>query len=342
MIKTKLILILVIWLSLLFLTTSRVAAQSVLVNHENVNADIIPESWLDEARKFDIFFGHQSVGQVITYGDDTGSAGGLEDLPRPRYEISIVNNPTLAWYSNNNGWGESLIGANFDPQSKVNAFSAQMQVLGSQVDIAIMKFCYVDFANVAFNDIYNMYVNTMESLENNYPGVIFVWWTAPLTRSNPSSGYGNNADRYSYNQMIRSYAASHNKILFDVADIESHDLSGDYCYNTVEREFFCDGSSGYDNFVGGTGHPNALGAERLSRSIWWLLARLAGWNPDGPPPVTPTSTPAPTLTSTPTNTPTPVYPNFRQLLASWLTSNYDQNADAKVNSFDFASPLLAY
>ncbi|MFZ5376121.1 MAG: PKD domain-containing protein [Patescibacteria group bacterium] len=288
-----------------------------VVNHDNVeetieNGDgtqrtqeIIPSTYLDAARNSDILFGHQSVGRVISYGDDNTSNGGLDDLVSmytngSRYQINMDGNQpnglpdtvSANWYVTNNGVGEVLIGDNFNPVSKMEHFVNLLarSDINQNVKLALMKFCYVDFTNYTAAQVWNElpvnvgsttvygYRGMMEYLETTYPNINFVWVTAPLTRSNPISGYGTNANRYDYNTLVRNYTAANNKVLFDIADIESHDLSGNYCYNATEREYECDGTLA-ENYVNGTGHPNTLGASRLSRAFWWLMARASGWNP---------------------------------------------------------------
>jgi hypothetical protein len=76
---------------------------------------------------------------------------------------------------------------------------------------------------------------------------------------------------YNYNQQIRAYAQANNKLLFDLADIESHQANGSACvsgsFDVQCPEWSLDG-----------GHLNDVGSLRAAKAYWYLMARLAGWN----------------------------------------------------------------
>ena len=89
--------------------------------------------------------------------------------------------------------------------------------------------------------------------------------------------------RYVKHQAIREYVQDRaDRILFDYADIlcyndsnERHELTWTD-YNNVTHTF-----QGIhpDNLNGGTtGHIGYNGARRIARAIWWMLARIAGWD----------------------------------------------------------------
>ena len=81
-----------------------------------------------------------------------------------------------------------------------------------------------------------------------------------------------------FNQMLRDYAIEHNKVLFDLADIESHSPDGTAEFDAQNREILY---SGYTDEAQ-AGHLNATGRERVARSLWWFMARLAGWDGEQP------------------------------------------------------------
>ena len=76
---------------------------------------------------------------------------------------------------------------------------------------------------------------------------------------------------------MRSYAITHDKILMDIADIESHHSNGTSCYSTLNNgvEALCDEYTEED----GGGHLNGLGGQRMAKAMWVLMAQLAGWTP---------------------------------------------------------------
>jgi hypothetical protein len=89
--------------------------------------------------------------------------------------------------------------------------------------------------------------------------------------------------RFVKHEYIRNYVRSDStRVLFDYADI--------LCYNNagVRNELtWMDSYSEIHTFQGihpenmtgtGTGHIGSTGALRLAKAMWWMLARMAGWD----------------------------------------------------------------
>lgn len=80
------------------------------------------------------------------------------------------------------------------------------------------------------------------------------------------------------NIAIRDYiAADTTRILFDYADILCHDDNGAVNTKTYEGKYFpviTDKNLG----DGSIGHIGSAGAIRLAKAMWWMLARMAGWD----------------------------------------------------------------
>jgi hypothetical protein len=122
-----------------------------------------------------IFFGHQSVGVNIL--------DGVKDV------LSEHNNIVLNLLSadslhpkSESFFADAKIGRNTDPGSKCRAFSEAIKRLGGNIDIALMKFCYVDItAGSNIDSVFHEYQSTIESLQKVYPHITFVHVTVPLT-----------------------------------------------------------------------------------------------------------------------------------------------------------------
>jgi hypothetical protein len=135
-------------------------------------------------------------------------------------------------------------------------------------------------------------ITDFEAMEARHPGTVFLHHTSSLAR-----GIGTQVAR-DFNAQMRAYARANNKFLLDVADIESHDPWGNPCYDNRDGIAFNNGnnSENYPNDGintpaicqhytreadgGHLGNPD-VGKIRLAKAFWILMARVAGWNPDG-------------------------------------------------------------
>ena len=235
------------------------AGQGLVVDHASVGrTDRIPDATIAKVRELDVLFGHQSVGANIL--DGLGMLG-------PRFAIEPVIEPEATWYDENHGLGEFPVGDNEDPLGKIENFRRMIGEggFGKRIDVAMMKLCYVDFTGdlEAARGVYESYGAMMDALEKELPRVRFVWWTAPLMESD-------NAGRNEFNRLVRAHCEAHGKILFDLADIESHDESG-----TPHR---ADGEPALcPEWSEDGGHLSEAGRRRVATAWWYLMARLAGW-----------------------------------------------------------------
>ncbi len=234
---------------------------SIVINHEEAyaKASLIPDAALADGRQLQVVFGHQSVGGNIL--------SGLGDLQSKssRYAANTVDYPD----SNPSGCISQFgVGSNGDPQSKIDDFVAKVNS-GSMAsaNVAFFKFCYVDFdGGTDAAAVFNAYKSAMENLETAHPGIKFVWWTAPIQTDYLES-------RHQFNELVRSYCTANNKVLFDIAAIESHKPDG--------TETNASQPTLYSGYTSDGGHLNDAGALRVARAWHWLMARIAGWNGQG-------------------------------------------------------------
>ncbi|MFC1649613.1 hypothetical protein ACFL2C_02815 [Patescibacteria group bacterium] len=264
-----------------------VKAAGVVIDHTKVDADTIPVSYLDESRNLVQFFNHRSIGNNILNGFSL-----LRAQNPSRYSININ-------YSSGSSQGINhyMAGTNGDPLSKVNGFGSLVR---DSHHYAFMKFCVGDFAywsGVDSNTIWTAYRDMMIAQQNEHPNTTLVWWTSPLTTQTDGRSL---ADFAVFNQLVRDHVDQNGGILFDIADIQSHDPNG----NLVTR----DGHEAmYNGYSTDGAHLNEAGQQRVAKAWWWMMAEFAGWttgaSPTPTPQPTPTSVP-PTPTSVPTTVPT--------------------------------------
>ena len=129
------------------------------------------------------------------------------------------------------------------------------------------------------------YLHEMTKLEKEYPGVTFVYMTGHLD-------HGQDANLKARNKHIRDYCEKNNKVLYDYADIESHDPDGKfYEFSNDNCDFFsgADGKrlgnwavkwqasheEGVDWYRCGSAHSKPLNANQKAYAAWALWVRIA-------------------------------------------------------------------
>ncbi|MDD2823087.1 MAG: cohesin domain-containing protein [Candidatus Daviesbacteria bacterium] len=228
-------------------------AIKLLVNHQNVSQfSAMPDTVITQASALKMMFRHASVGSNINDGLNALTAQNTK-YNRTNWSFQARGNP---------GW-----------QAKVDDFDVQVALQASTMDVLSQKFCYIDQGAD-----WNYYRTHMEALMAAYPTKKFIWWTMPIMTSGDPS-------RDAFNNNLRTYAATHNIILFDLAAIESHDPAG----NAITSGGL---EAMYPAYSSDGGHLTAAGSQRVAQAFWVMMARISGWDGVIPTP-TPTSTPTP-------------------------------------------------
>ena len=225
-----------------------------------------------------VYFGHQSVGNNLL--------DGLKDIQSACSDSSLkVRN--LAKIEDRKGpfFAESMIGQNTEPIGKCEAFAAILK--NSTVepfDLALMKFCYVDFnPGTNVNQVFEAYCTMVDSLKRALPHTTIVHVTTPLTaetaawkrfvkkilgRSDDSQE--SNVVRAQFNILLTDRFKG--EPIFDLAKVEStfpngtrntSDVGGKEVYSLV-KEFTDDG-----------GHLNRQGRVVAAREMLRVLAAAA-------------------------------------------------------------------
>ncbi len=266
---------------------------SIFINHQSVALyDQIPPQYLRAAEQLQFTFKDRSVGSNINDGLTCLSYSSWASSPShcrraylddslsdwKTYTTRDSNVPEFIQYpgGNNRSNIEFLIGMGTweeDLESFINQYPNY-----ADRDIFTFQHNYLHVAagstidDVYFDPNYNgTNIFDVLALETAYPQNTFVYWTTSLARTVGTS------DAQSFNDQMRSWAVSNEKILLDVADIESHRPDGSACVNGQGYEVIC---ADYTTETEG-GHLGSVsgGKIQIAKAIWVMLAQIAGWVP---------------------------------------------------------------
>ena len=223
-----------------------------------------------------VYFGHQSVGRNILQGlkeiaaEARSSATTFVSLEEARK----LSGPFFA---------ESNIGENGKPNSKCDAFKdvIDREQFGDSLDIAFVKFCFVDVgAGTNVEEMFAYYKQTVSELQSEHPRVTIMHTTVPLTTRSAGwkgmikkiIGRSDFSDLEAYkrsvfNDMImQEYGKT---LVFDLAGIESTKSDG------TKSSFEYEGKTVYtllQEFTDDGGHLNETGQRVVARELLRTLA----------------------------------------------------------------------
>jgi len=256
-------------------------SEAIIINHANTDLSQIPPAQILAARQsLHIAYGHTSHGSQLITGMNTlfswdqqyawsedGSSGSLyiDDYAMGGdvgYYPAWVNNTRAYLGTPDGGTGRGLT--------------------HPDINVVMWSWCG-QVAERNQQSLIDTYLAPMSQLEADYPGVTFVYMTGHL------DGTGVTGNLHQRNEQIRAYCLSHDKVLFDFADIESYDPSGNG-FLALSADDGCNYTGG--NWVathpgdslsqlaaacGDCAHSQRLNCILKARAAWWLWARLAGW-----------------------------------------------------------------
>lgn len=240
-------------------------ATAVVIDHDDVaGVGALSQSVMDAVGQQKWFFTHASVGGNMIEGMNA-----LHTSNATRYQLQTTGVgfngaeayapptstvPGMVYECNrgNDGWS-----------AKFTEFYESVKAgwQAPKVNFVMDKLCYIDQGASA-----TAYLSSMSSQESHaaYAGTTFVYTTMPLTTDEDSD----NVLRNQYNTAVRNYCLTNNKLLFDIADIESHDPSGN------ASTFVLGGTAYqklYSSYSSDGGHLNSTGEQQVALG-WYATA----------------------------------------------------------------------
>jgi len=213
----------------------------------------------EKAAKLRWYFAHASVGANMV--------DGLTDLRK----ASAASYPYATFFCEKTPPSETKSGTIYEHnrgnpgwKSKFDLFESSVKDSWHypKVDVVMNKLCYIDqLASSKY------YIHSMTNLEAAFPDTIFVYMTMPLTTAED----GDNALRNGFNQRVREWTSQNARVLFDIADIESHDAKGQPC-TFMRRNKTCEKLCG--DYTSDGGHLNEAGRQLMARGFYALAVAL--------------------------------------------------------------------
>ncbi len=290
----RLLVIAVLVTVLLAGTAAAARTAPLVVDHTSTDLSAVPASAIaNAAATLHIAYGHTSHGSQLisgltgltsfagaplppsTYAFNDGGTGGALDL-NDYFADGDLGNPDFSTWAS-------------ETRTYLNR--------AENHDVNVVMWAWCGEVSGASEANINTYLSLMDALEQDYPSVTFVYMTGHL------DGSGVSGNLNLRNNQIRDWCRSHNRVLYDFADIESYDPDGngylalgadDGCnYNggNWAQAWQASHTEGTDWYYCYPAHTEHVNGNRKAYAAWQLFARLAGWNEDGPTP-TPTTTPA--------------------------------------------------
>jgi hypothetical protein len=231
---------------------------------------------LKQLSRYRIVFAHHSVGANILDGlrEISMESGAIFSI-LPVEKLTSRPAPGFFHFSP---------GKNQLPKSKIDGFANFFRTAERDIDVAFMKFCFVDITpKTNIKDLFSYYKATMEKLSRENPDIRFVHCTVPLTVYSQLVkdrlkrliglqvwGDASNAARGKFNELLTATYPAED--IFDLARIESSRQDGSRAIFKSKTGKIYAMASEYSK---DGGHLNELGKKVIASAMAEFIVKKA-------------------------------------------------------------------